>query len=141
MTTKPKKYQLSIPSNTKFLKQVESLSVQVARDMRLNESDSDDLAIAVTELVNNAIHHGNQENMDKQVTIIFNISSNRIEIRIKDEGSGFNPNNLNDPLAPENILKESGRGIFLIRQLMDSVDFNFTKQGTEVIATKKLSSS
>jgi serine/threonine-protein kinase RsbW len=141
MDTKPKRYQLAIPSSTKFLHKVERLSVQVARDIHLPESDSDDLAIVVTELVNNAIHHGNQEDVKKQVTVIFIISSRRIEIRIKDEGSGFNPNNLNDPLAPENLLKESGRGIFLIRQLMDSVDFNFTKNGTEVIAVKKLSAS
>ena len=73
--------------------------------------------------------------------IVFYISSDSIELRIKDQGKGFNPNNLSDPLTPENILKESGRGIFLIRQLMDRVTFNFTDQGTEVVALKKISES
>jgi serine/threonine-protein kinase RsbW len=141
MSTQNKTYKLSIPSSTKFLKKVENLSVQVARDFKLSESDSDDLAIVVTELVNNAIHHGNNEDVDKTVTIIFYISSNSIKIKIKDQGKGFDPNNLNDPLAPENLLKESGRGIFLIRQLMDDVSFNFTKDGTEVITFKKITTS
>jgi serine/threonine-protein kinase RsbW len=141
MDTQSKTYKLSIPSSTKYLNKVEAMSVQVAKDFNLTESDSDDLAIVVTELVNNAIHHGNNEDLDKTVTIVFCVSTDSIEIKIKDQGTGFNPNNLNDPLAPENLLKESGRGIFLIRQLMDSVSFNFTNDGTEVITLKKITTS
>ena len=138
MNKESRTYKLAIPSSTKYLNKVEKLSVQVAHDLKLTESDSDDLAIVVTELVNNAIHHGNNENLKKTVSIIFNISIDKSEIRIKDQGTGFDPENLNDPLAPENLLKESGRGIFLIRQLMDSVTFNFTDQGTEVVALKTI---
>jgi serine/threonine-protein kinase RsbW len=133
-----KKFFLQIDSDTRYLRKVERLSAQVARYATLSESQSDDLAIVTTELVNNAIHHGNKNNPDKKVTILFLVNSKRIEIRIKDEGSGFNPDQLKDPLAPENLLSESGRGIFLIKYLMDSINFNFTKEGTETIVIKNL---
>jgi serine/threonine-protein kinase RsbW len=117
---------------------VESLSAQVARYATLNDSQSDDLAIVTTELVNNAIHHGNKNNPAKKVSILFLVNSKCIEIRIKDEGSGFNPAEIKDPLAPENLMSESGRGIFLIKYLMDSIDFKFTHEGTETIVIKNL---
>jgi len=135
---KAKKFFLQIDSDTKYLRKVESLSAQVARYATLNDSQSDDLAIVTTELVNNAIHHGNKNDPDKKVSILFLVNSKCIEIRIKDEGSGFNPADIKDPLAPENLMSESGRGIFLIKYLMDSIDFNFTKDGTETIVIKNL---
>jgi len=102
----------------------------------MNESDGDDVAIAVTEIVNNAIHHGNLDDINKSVHLIFSIEPDLVRISIRDEGGGFVPDELGDPLAPENLMKESGRGIFLIRTLMNSVDFNFSENGTEVIITK-----
>jgi len=135
---KLKKFFLQIDSDTKYLRKVESLSAQVARYADLNDSQSDDLAIVTTELVNNAIHHGNKNNPNKKVSILFLVNAKTIEIRIKDEGSGFNPAEIKDPLAPENLMSESGRGIFLIKYLMDTIDFNFTKDGTETIVTKNL---
>ena len=135
---KLKKFFLQIDSDTKYLRKVESLSAQVARYADLNDSQSDDLAIVTTELVNNAIHHGNKNNPKKKVSILFLVNAKTIEIRIKDEGSGFNPAEIKDPLAPENLMSESGRGIFLIKYLMDTIDFNFTKDGTETIVTKNL---
>ena len=135
---KVKKFFLQINSDTKYLHKVERLSAQVARYATLNESQRDDLAIVTTELVNNAIHHGNKNNPEKKVSILFLVNSKRIEIRIKDEGSGFNPTQLKDPLAPENLMSESGRGIFLIKYLMDSINFNFSKDGTETIVIKNL---
>jgi serine/threonine-protein kinase RsbW len=135
---KTKKFFLQINSDTKLLRKVEKLSAQVARYAMLNESESDDLAIVTTELVNNAIHHGNHNNPEKKVSIVFLVNSKYIEIRIKDEGRGFNPTSLKNPLAPENLLSESGRGIFLIKYLMDRIDFNFTKTGTETIVIKNL---
>ena len=70
--------------------------------------------------------------------IIFTVDKNKIELRIRDEGKGFNPQKLKDPLAPENLFSESGRGIFLIRNLMDSIDFNFSDSGTETVVVKHL---
>jgi serine/threonine-protein kinase RsbW len=133
-----KRFDLEFFSDTKYLEEVEKLSSKVARYALLSESENDDLGIVTTELVNNAIHHGNKNDPKKKVQIIFIVNSNKIELRIKDEGGGFNPDKLKDPLAPENLFSESGRGIFLIRNLMDSLDFNFSESGTETIVTKNL---
>ncbi len=135
---KAKSFRLIISSDTKHLTKVEKLSEEVARFACLDESASDDLGIVTTELVNNAIHHGNHDDPSKKVQIRFTVNSKKIEIRIKDQGNGFDPAKLKDPLAPENLMSESGRGIFLIRNLMDSIDFIFTSEGTETIVTKSL---
>ncbi len=133
-----KTFALEINSDTRLLSKVERLSEEVAQYAQMDESDSDDLGIVTTELVNNAIHHGNKNNPDKKVRVSFNVNQERIELRIKDEGAGFDPGDVNDPLAPENLMKESGRGIFLIRALMDTLDFEFSESGTITIATKSL---
>ena len=135
---KPRKFELFLASDTKYLENVEKLSSRVARYANLSESDSDDLGIVTTELVNNAIHHGNKNDPDKNVFIVFTVDDSKIELRIKDQGNGFDPKKLKDPLAPENLLNENGRGIFLIRNLMDGLDFNFTDSGTETIVIKNL---
>ena len=135
---KTRKFELFFSSDTKYLENVEKLSSKVARYAHLSESDNDDLGIVTTELVNNAIHHGNKNDPNKNVSIIFTVDDSKIELRIKDEGNGFELDKLKDPLAPENLLNENGRGIFLIRNLMDGLDFNFTGSGTETIVIKNL---
>ena len=135
---KQKHFELEIKSISKHLSKVERLSEKVARYADLNQSDTDDLGIVTTELVNNAIHHGNNNDSTKKVFISFFVNGTKLELRIKDQGSGFDPSKLKDPLAPENLLSESGRGIFLIRNLMDGLDFKFSDAGTETIVTKNL---
>ncbi len=135
---KPRKFELKFSSDIKYLENVEELSSKVSRYAKLSDSDSDDLGIVTTELVNNAIHHGNNNDPDKLVHIVFTVDQEKIELRIIDQGSGFNPDRLKDPLAPENLLNESGRGIFLIRNLMDGLEFKFSDTGTETIVTKNL---
>jgi serine/threonine-protein kinase RsbW len=137
-TLKLRKFELQFSSDTKYLENVEKLSSKVARYANLSESDSDDLGIVTTELVNNAIHHGNKNDPEKLVHITFTVDDQKIELRIIDQGGGFNPDKLKDPLAPENLLNESGRGIFLIRNLMDGLEFKFSDTGTETIVTKNL---
>ena len=133
-----KTYNLQIPSSTDYLEKVEQFSVDMAALAKLSESDSDDVAIVVTELVNNAIHHGNKDDISKMVYIECEITDSELSISIRDEGKGFDPNKVKDPLAPENLMSESGRGIFLIRNLMDGIDFNFGENGTEGIVRKNL---
>ena len=135
---KSKSFILEITSDSKYLSKVDKLSAKVARYAKLTNSDSDDLGIVTTELVNNAIHHGNKNDPMKKVSIVFQVDTEQIELRIKDEGDGFNPDEIKDPLAPENLMSESGRGIFLIRNLMDNLEFNFGNDGTEIIAVKYL---
>ena len=81
------------------------------------------IMVAVTESVNNAIVHGNQSDIKKNVSLTMLLLSNKITCIVEDEGKGFDFNNLPDPTAPENINKIGGRGVFLIKNLSDIVNF------------------
>lgn len=107
---------------------------------RCSEDQRDNLSIAVTEAVGNAIVHGNKKDPNKKVEIIFEIQNDQIQISVVDEGSGFNLEQLADPLDPDNVMKESGRGIFILKTLMDDVDFTFSAKGTTISFTLKKNS-
>jgi len=130
-------FEMTIPSSLEHIETVEKLCEKAADKMKFNEEDKDSLAIAITEAVNNAILHGNKQNENKHVTIKFLFEDRKLICKITDEGEGFNPNNVGDPLAPENLLKESGRGIFILSSLMDDVKYAFSENGTEIILTKE----
>jgi len=116
---------------------VEKLAEKAADQIAFTEEEKDSLAIAVTEAVNNAILHGNKQDMSKNVHVRFVFYEGKLEVKIRDEGDGFNPENVSDPLAPENLLKESGRGIFILSTLMDDVQFKFSDSGTEITLVKE----
>jgi serine/threonine-protein kinase RsbW len=91
--------------------------------------------IAVTEAVNNAINHGNKLDPSKKVQFNVEADNEKIYIYVKDEGNGFNPQEIDDCLEPENLLKASGRGVFIIRELMHEVKIRSNSSGTEVEMT------
>lgn len=91
---------------------------------------------AVREAVVNAVVHGNGNNAAKRVCISLESTSAGLTIAVGDEGPGFDPAGLPDPVAPENLLKKSGRGIFLIRAFMDEVEFAVHSGGSDLIMTK-----
>lgn len=128
---------ITFPSDVEYLDKIEKVSTKFTTGIGFNESDVDDISIALTELVNNAIHHGNKNDKSKKVTVIFKFEDNCLSVKISDEGSGFKLDNINDPLHPDNIMAESGRGLYLVKALMDSVDFNINQSGTEIIMYKK----
>ena len=112
--------------------------VQVVSDHvgRLSGLDDDALhwvGVAVREAVINAIKHGNGEDERKRVHVEFTMLNGDtppgIAIRVRDEGPGFDPESIPDPLAPENVLKSSGRGIFLIRNFMDELQLRRAPEG------------
>ena len=127
-----------ISSKREQLPKIEKITSSIADTMNLNEEQKDNLAIAVTEAVGNAIVHGNRQDAKKKVTIEFYLKKNKIKVSVKDEGQGFNPDTLSNPLEPENIMKESGRGIFILKSLMDQV--NFSEKGTKINFTMKIAS-
>jgi serine/threonine-protein kinase RsbW len=90
------------------------------------------IMIAVTEGVNNAINHGNKLNPDKIVEFSVKADENKLHVRISDQGTGFDPNTIADCLEPENLLKSSGRGVFIIRELMDDVRIESSGNGTVI---------
>ncbi|MFN5416600.1 MAG: ATP-binding protein [Flavobacteriia bacterium] len=116
--------QIEIPSELKNLGLVEQFIDKVCESKGLDEDVYGNVLIAVTEAVNNAIIHGNCFANDKKVKVDVLETANQICFSVMDEGVGFDFHNLPDPTAPENIEKENGRGIFLIKNLSDEMSFD-----------------
>jgi len=138
MKSEKANYAVEIPSILNELITVEKLAEKVADKHGMSEEDRDNVAISVTEAVNNAIVHGNGGITSKKVYVEFTVSGNELKISVKDEGGGFDPSKLGNPLAPENLLKESGRGIFILKALIDKVNFTFSSKGKIITMFKKI---
>lgn len=121
---------LSIPSQIESLPIVETLIDDVCKKIGVHEDVYGNVLIAVTEAVNNAIVHGNQSSGNLLVDVGVYDESQSFMFEVKDGGTGFDHLNLPDPTAPENIEKENGRGIYLMRHLADEVLYN--DKGNEV---------
>lgn len=115
---------IAIPSDFGSLRKVEGLVDKICSDLDVNEDYYGNVLIAVTEAVNNAILHGNKEDQDLEVALSVSANTNDFCFTIKDQGEGFDYNNLPDPTAPENIEKENGRGIYLMKSLAEAVEFD-----------------
>lgn len=121
------------PSDQNTLIEVETLVDEICAAENIHEDYYGNILIAVTEALNNAVLHGNKEDASKKVYFTVKRNDTQIQFIIQDEGEGFAYDNLPDPTAPENIEKESGRGIFLIKALADDVQFE--DGGRRVIIT------
>jgi serine/threonine-protein kinase RsbW len=121
---------IQIPSIIDNIRMIESFIDNAKERFQLDEDIYGNIMIAVTEAVNNAIKHGNSGNSTKNVHLSLSLNDNLLKFVIKDEGSGFDYDNLPDPTAPENIEKPGGRGIFLMKHLSDEV--HFTEGGKTV---------
>jgi serine/threonine-protein kinase RsbW len=122
---------------------VQVVSDHIGRMAGLDEDSLHWVSVAVRECVVNAIKHGNQNDESKRVVVEFSPvpadDPEELVIRVEDEGEGFDPEEIADPLAPENILKSSGRGIFLIRSFMDDVQLQRGRtRGMEIRMVKKV---
>lgn len=115
---------LSIPSEMESLPVVESLIDKVCQTVGVHEDVYGNVLIAVTEAVNNAIIHGNKLNTESVVLLDVFDEQSSFAFSVADSGPGFDHEHLPDPTAPENIEKENGRGIYLMRHLADDVEFN-----------------
>ena len=133
-------YRMVIESDLNNIQKIEKITEKIAKYMRFSEEDQDSLAISVTEIVGNAIVHGNKQDKSKKVIVDFGYKNDTITVSIQDQGEGFKESEIANPLEPENLLKESGRGIFIVRALMDQVDIIRTKAGTKVRLVKKTKS-
>lgn len=114
---------LVVPSDLDHLKSVEDLVDDVCKTNKVHEDHFGNILIAVTEAVNNAVQHGNNNDSSKRVRVTVAQNEKELKFCVSDEGSGFDFTNLPDPTAPENIEKEHGRGIFLMKSLADDVCF------------------
>ena len=114
---------LKLPSNVESISSVENLIDEISIELALNEDLYGNVLISVTEAVNNAIQHGNRYQNELMVTVLVFDGSDAFCFSVSDEGGGFDFLNLPDPTAPQNILNENGRGVYLMQNLADEVVF------------------
>ena len=129
------KYHLEIESDPNNLITVEEFVNYFCKDVHLPDEKLTNVLLAVTEATTNAIIHANKCDKNKKVTIDASVENSKLIIKIKDEGEGFDPGNIPDPTEPENLLKDSGRGIYLMRVYMDDLQYNRTPSGMEFVLT------
>ena len=129
---------ISFPPQEKFLASVDEFVEGFLKRHVSDESVIADIAISVSELVINAISHAGKKSPDKLIVVEIGKTNGEVKISVSDQGVGFNPNAIDNPLADENLLKETGRGIFIVRSLMDTINIETSKQGTTVTITKAI---
>ena len=138
MAAEPSVVEVTLESDLKNVEVADELSRRVTTRAGFDEEDRQRIEMAVHESLINAIWHGNKNDASKHVWLKYEIFHDRLEVRVRDQGNGFDLTRIPNPLAEENLLNISGRGIFLIRSFMD--DFRVEKLadgGTEVTMIKR----
>lgn len=131
--------EITISSRFENIELVQVIAEHLCENAGVDEDGSHWVGMAVREAVANAIKHGNKLDVKKKVNATFNLRGSNLEITILDEGEGFDPSTVSDPLNPQNLMKTSGRGIFYMKTFMDRIDYNFHPGGgTSLVMTKNL---
>jgi serine/threonine-protein kinase RsbW len=142
MTADASVVEVVLESDLKNVDVAEDIARRVSSTAGFDEESQHKIEMAVHESMINAIWHGNKNDVSKSVWLRFQIYGDRIEIRVRDQGNGFDLDRIPDPLANENLLNVSGRGIFLIRSFMDEFRVeHIAGCGTEVTLVKHLNSN
>ena len=139
MTADSSVVEMILDSDLKNVEAAEELVERVCKSVGFDEEDEHRIGMAVHESVINAIWHGNKNDSTKKVLLRIEVHDDRIEVHVKDQGQGFDLSQVANPLEDQNLLKVSGRGIFLIRSFMD--EFRVASApgaGTEVVLVKRL---
>jgi len=129
--------RLEIASRFEMLDIVQTVLAQISAMMGFDEEAVHYMSVAVRESVVNAIKHGNRRDESKRVTVEFTLHLKALEVQVRDEGTGFDPAVVRDPVAPENLLKADGRGIFFMKNFMDEVSYAFPRNGGTVVKMVK----
>ncbi|GIV54627.1 MAG: hypothetical protein KatS3mg039_1145 [Candidatus Kapaibacterium sp.] len=129
------RYQLIEPSDRAIIPRIESFLRSIPAVEELSPERRFNLIVATMEAVTNAIVHGNKSNPEKNVEIWVDEDNDAITVHVRDYGSGFDPQALPDPRRRENLLREGGRGVFLMRSLVDVLEFVHHDPGIEVVIT------
>jgi serine/threonine-protein kinase RsbW len=139
MTKDASVVELTLESNLKNVEVADETSHRVTTTAGFGEDECEQIEMAIHESVINAIWHGNKNDESKQVQLRYQIHPDSLEVRIRDEGEGFDLDAVADPLKEENLLRVSGRGIFLIRSFMDEFRVERHRDGgTEVTLIKRI---
>src|SRR5438105_12051600 len=126
----------TLESTLETVNSAEATASQMATEAGFDDDDVMKISMAVREAAVNAVMHGNAYSPSKKVTLAFEHTAADLVITIRDQGAGLDASKIPDPLAPENLMKTSGRGIFLIRSFMDVVEIHPSQTGTELRMTK-----
>jgi serine/threonine-protein kinase RsbW len=129
--------KLRIGSRREFLDSVHMLSEQLIEEVGFPPDECYWMVTAVREAVTNAVIHGNKERPGTGVDLCFDLQRGCIRITVVDEGEGFDPDSLPDPVSKEHLLDASGRGVFLMKQLMDEVSYTFPESGGTILIMTK----
>jgi serine/threonine-protein kinase RsbW len=129
--------RMSLSSRFENIEMAQHLCGKLLEGWDLSEETTHWILMALREALANAIKHGNSQDLDKRVHLEMDVTDHTLTIRIQDEGSGFDPDAIVDPLAPENRFKTSGRGIFYMKTFMDEVRFRQMDGGGMEIVLKK----
>ena len=126
------RFSYRLDSTLETVDSAEQTASRIATDSGFGDDEVMQIAMAVREAAVNAVLHGNAYDPEKKVELEFERTPQDLVITIRDQGKGMDMAKIPDPLAPENLLKTSGRGIFLIRSFMDSVEIHPSQTGTEI---------
>jgi serine/threonine-protein kinase RsbW len=126
------RFSYNFDSTLETVDKAEQAASRIASETGFDEDQVMQIAMAVREAAVNAVLHGNAYDPEKKVRLEFERTNRDLVITIRDQGKGLDPASIPDPLAPENLLKTSGRGIFLIRSFMDDVEIHPSSTGTEI---------
>jgi serine/threonine-protein kinase RsbW len=125
--------ELTLPSRVEAVNEAAAVVATLLRRSGIGEEAGFGIDMAVREAVTNAVVHGNKQDQAKLVHVTLKSSPDRLEISVRDQGTGFNLVAVPDPTAPENILRSSGRGIFFMRNFMDEVDWSIHPEGGTMV--------
>ena len=128
--------EFDLPSALESVAVIERAVEEMANRLGLDEDDASNVAMVTREAAINACKHGNKFAEDKRVKATLDRTADTLKICISDQGEGLNPDSLPDPLDPANLLRSSGRGVFLMRAIMDEVHFRQLQPGTQVTLIK-----
>ena len=138
---RPGRRSFRLSSTMESVGEVEAAADKLAAEAGLDEDERFHVTMAVREAAVNAVLHGNEYDPAREIAVGLENTGKALVITIADEGKGFIPELVPDPLAEENLLRGTGRGIFLIRSLMDEVHFRQLHPGTELTLVKHLAAA
>ncbi len=139
MKTKKNCVQIDIQSSFEMVDLVQVVFESLSSEVGFDPEASHWMSVAIRESVTNAVRHGNKLDASKRVIVRFEYEAGEFSVSVQDEGEGFDPDAIPDPLAEENLLRASGRGIFFMKNFVDEVTYHFeTNGGTRVTMVKRI---
>lgn len=130
--------ELSVESRVENLELVQMVLEETMARLEIAERACYEVGMAVREAVANAIQHGNRSAPERKVHLELDFLPGELVVKVRDEGDGFDPNRVADPLAPVNLLRPGGRGLLFMREFMDQIDYTFGLNGGTEVTLRKL---